>query len=212
MRSILRVASTALTILLFTSFAHAGPISGFNGVYDVTTWTTQLAAATTNTTVSGTVGTGGSVNTSGGPLSISMYEPDNGGGSNYEVQFLNTAAGDGLFSFDWAISGNDFCCGSANVYIGDTAATGWSGWSTDPTDVLWSNSPGISSGSFSGAISAGQAFGFGVATADDCCGAIILTITNFSAPGAVPEPVPLTLLAAGLVVLGLRRRSLKKAA
>jgi len=198
---------TVLGILLSPFAANADQIVDFTGVYDISTWTTQLAATTTNTTVPGSVGTGGSVDTSSAPTSVTLIEPNNFSGLNYEIQFLNTAAGDGVFSFDWLISGDDLCCGSANVYIGDTAASGYHFWSTDSTDLLWTFGIGGMSGTFSGSILAGQAFGFGMNTADDCCGSITLMITNFSAPGiAVPEPGTLALFSIGLFGIGLARR------
>ena len=155
------------------------------------------------------LGTGGSVDTSGAPTTISLIEPDadNDIGYEYGVLFTNVAAADGIFAFDWDYTGDDDCCSAVYAYIGDLTTP-----STDSDGPFLAHGDDIdTSGSFTASILAGQVFGWGNFTNDDCCGANVLTITNFSAPGtSVSEPSALALLALGLLGLVLnRRRQLK---
>ena len=190
----------AAALIVVPMGANATPILGFNGVYDVSTWTTTFA---TTTSPSAVLGTGGSVDTSGAPNMITLTEPDNGGGFEYGVQFTNVAAADGIFSFDWTYDGTDGCCSAVYAYIGSTVTpeTFLGPYLANGVDIP-------TGGSFSAAILAGQVFGWGNFTEDDIFGANVLTITNFSAPGpvAVPEPGTFALLGLSLAGLAATRR------
>jgi hypothetical protein len=156
---------------------------GFNGGYDVSNWTISRSSETM----------GGSVDVSGAPNSITLIEPDNG--SEGWIEFTIVTLTSGVFSFDWTYGGVDLCCGTAQVNVGGTV-----------TDLA---NGSASSGSFSETISAGTLFGFRSSSSDGIFGSTTMTVSNFSAPAAVPVPAALPLLLTafgGLMVASLRRR------
>lgn len=166
---------------LFASNASAS--TNFTGGYAVGNWTTSSS------------GVGGSVNTSGAPLSVVLIEPDFGSGG--WIEFTISALSSGIFSFDWAWGGTDSCCGRADVYNGTLSSL--APYGTDPT-----------SGTYSAALLAGDTIGWRVTSSDGIFGSTVLTISNFSV-GTVPLPATLPLLLAALGGMGLAARRRKAA-
>jgi hypothetical protein len=181
-----------LAILLagVAPFARAG-VLGFTGPYDPSQWTL------TNNPPQ----TGGSVNTSGAPSSVTIIGGDNG------VKGLTTwtiiMPGSGLVSFDWSYVTTD-----SDGPFYDPAGFTVNGAHTKLTDDDGANSQ---SGSWSGlGLNAGDQFSFWVYTLDGIYGPGSLTISNFQAPGeAIPEPATLLLVGVPLAVGAFRRRAHK---
>lgn len=177
------------------SSAQAAP-AGFNGVYDYSTWT---STETYNGPVSSSIDSA--------HQTLVLLEPDsypNTPGVPQEFDFSHAAAASGTVSFDWIFDARgDACCSGLNFYVNSTLYNLSAGNFTDP----YKYEGGYVTGSFSVAVLAGDTITFGAFSADSCCGATINTISNFSAPGEVPEPASLALFGLGLIgVAGIRRR------
>ena len=137
----------------------------------------------------------GFVDTSGAPGSISIAGGDNSTGLSGITRFLTTAAGTGLVSFDWGYSTQD----PPAVY--DPFGYSLNGTFFQLTDSTLEGQ----SGSASFNVVLGDIFGFEVQTDDNVFGRGSATISNFSAPTAIPTPALLPGLI-GLGVAALRKR------
>lgn len=186
------IAVAALVASLLALPAAAAPV-GFTGAYDYATWTTSTSGG----------GIGGSAAISGDKQTLTLYEPDSGGGSN-GFNFTHAVVATGTLSFDWAFNGfNDACCSGFNVYVNDTLFN-LANDSFAPGYVY--DGPSLF-GSFSMVLNAGDIFSFQQFSTDSCCGASFTTITNFDVAQAdVPEPAMLGLFGLGFAGLGLARR------
>ncbi|MBC7882252.1 MAG: PEP-CTERM sorting domain-containing protein [Anaerolineae bacterium] len=113
-----------------------------------------------------------------------------GGNNNTNVAgttlYTIAAAASGTVSFSWSYSSNDSAGYDFSGYVVNNVFTSLSSGLT-PT-----------SGTVSFNVTAGQVFGFRVTTLDNTFGAGVLTVTNFTAPTAVPEPTT----TAGLLMFG----------
>lgn len=177
-----------MTILQCAAPAQA---VGFSGSYDPT-----------NFTLSNTNGNG-TVNTSGAPTSIALTGSDGGGLSGAGLtNYTATAAGSGLFSFDWSYSTFDV---DGPLY--DPFSVLINGAATQLT-----NNNGASSqiGSFSTAVNNGDIIGWRINTTDNGAGAATVAISNFSAPitpTSVPEPFTVIgTLVGGTAALRMRKK------
>jgi hypothetical protein len=147
-------------------------------------------------------GTNGSVVTLDGGLSAILIGGDSGSGFGGETDWLINAAASGVVQFTWSYASLDSPPGD------------WAGYMVGNTFTQLADTNGQSSGSIpvTFSVTAGESFGFVVATADNTMGPGLLTISNFSAPtsdiSSVPEPgtlaIPLLLMAA---ILGAHRFS-----
>ena len=185
------LALATLVGALAAAPSAAAPI-GFTGVYDYASWTTSTSGG----------GVGGSSSISGDKQTLTLFEPDNGGGAN-GFNFAHMIVGTGTLSFNWTFDGRaDACCSGFNIYLND-AITNMANNSFDGHNYTGS----LLSGAFSAAVTAGDVFRFQQYSSDSCCGASFTTITSFDvALAEVPEPAMLGLFGLGFVGLGLARR------
>lgn len=173
--------------LVFAPSATASPVFDFDG-YSFTLTNGDL--------VGGTSGTDGSVTSPDG-LSIVLTGGNHGTGLAGFTDLVAQAPAAGLVSFQFSFfrpAGNPPAVDFAEYLLGNTA----------PLPFFALSDTG---GSASFNVTAGELFGFSVAT-DNQGGAPVLTISNFSAPGAtapVPEPNP-TLMILILVFAALAAR------
>jgi len=194
-RTIWAIAPLAIAFAAAPALAQ----TGFNGFYDYSTWT--------------------SVATDGGPVyssidgpqqTLTLYEPDaNWDWVPQEFQFSHVVAASGTVSFDWVFDATgDSCCSGLNFYVNGNLA--------NLTGGYFGNSYNFSSdyvtGSYSVAVNAGDTITFGAFSADGCCGPSINTITNFQAPGGVPEPASWAMMVGGFGLVGGAMRSRRKTA
>jgi hypothetical protein len=172
---------SAAAVLTAGASAQAAT-TGFNGAYDVSNWTITRSSTSV----------GGSVDVSGAPNSITLNEPNSGEGGWVEFSILTKQTG--VYSFDWSFGGEDVGFGAAEINV-DGAIT-----------QLATNN--VATGSFSQTISADTLFGFRSSSTDGFFGLTTFTVSNFSAPAAVPAPaaLPLLLTAFGGLMVASRRR------
>ena len=131
-------------------------------------------------------------------------EPDNVPYAVQEFDFSHAVATSGTVSFDWGFDASiDSCCSGFNFYKNGVLVANLTGGTfADP----YGNFTTVTSGSFSTAVNAGDIITFGAFSADGCCGASTNTVSNFSAPGAVPEPATWAMMLAGLGLVGYAMR------
>lgn len=169
--------------LAFTPFAASAQFAGVYGPSQATISTSH----------------GGSVDTSAAPNAITLFGgSDSLGLSDQTYGF--TLAGSGDLSFNWAYQQND-CCGAS-----------WDpfGYSLNGTFFQLTNDvgPNAQSGFTSLALNSGDLFAFDQRSLDSASGFGKATVSNFSAPGAVPEPATWAMMILGFGAMGvsLRRR------
>lgn len=177
--------AAAAAVVTTTTAAQAD----FTGPYDPANWTT--------TTVNGNPDQ--SVSNDGSVAIITGTDAGSGDAISYSV----TVAANGPFEFDWSYTNLG----------GDYGSFDYAGFVVDGDFVLLADNDdalgGPATGSSSLKLSAGQSFSFAVASLDGTLGAGELTISNFNAASAIPEPSSLGLLAAGTIgglLAGRRRR------
>ena len=130
--------------------------------------------------------------------SLVLTGGNNGSGTPGTTNFLVAAAGTGLVTFNFSYSSLDAVLAEVVGYMVGSSFN------------LLADRDGTS-GPVSFAVTAGQTFGFRIATEDNTGEPGILTVSNFSAPtgSAVPEPSTLGLMAAGLATAAFWRPRLR---
>jgi len=183
---------TFIVMLMIMSTAKASQVNDFIGVYNAFNWTVTQSGDSN-----------GTVDGSGLTESLSIIEPDESlgglGDDHSEITLLTTAAGDGIFRFDWSFDTNpDDCCSGVNVYngVGELLLDLGTADFDDAVD-------GVFSGSYSMSVLAGDIIGWGVFSTDSCCGSNILTISDFTAPAPSAIPVPAAVWLFGTALIGL---------
>ena len=129
--------------------------------------------------------------------SLVLTGGNNGSGTPGTTDFLVSAAGTGLVTFNFSYSSLDavlaevvgYMIGSSFTLLADRDGT------AEPVPVSF-------------AVTAGQTFGFRITTADNTGEPGILTVSNFAAPAGpgVPEPSTWISVAAGLATAAFWRR------
>ena len=127
----------------------------------------------------------GYLDLSGVPAEVTIYGTDTGTSYSYTTLTIEAQA-DSTISFDWAYD------------TFDGPPYDWCGYIVGG-EYFFLTDQYAQSGSVEIEVSAGETFGFYVASLDGCCGAGYMTISNF-----VPAPGALALF--GLAGLGFRRR------
>jgi len=156
--------------------------AAFIGAFDPVNWTFTNSS-----------GGDGFVDVSGAPGSIFVQGANNSADGN-NADYTITLLGSGSWSFDWTYQRFD---SSANYDFGGYLLNG----------VFTSLATETSSGSIGPiAVLAGDTIGFRVNCSDCIFGPGRITISNFEAPGAVPEPSSLALMALGVAGLAVARR------
>ena len=138
-----------------------------------------------------------SIDTSGAPSSISLTSSNDVSGLA-NTDFTIAALGDGTVSFDWSYVSVDF--------NPDFDPFGYllNGTFIQVTDDGGSLSQ---SGFVSFAVLTGQVFGFRQLSTDSDFGAATTTVSDFSAPSAIPVPAAVWLFGSGLIgLVGIARR------
>jgi hypothetical protein len=181
---------------------HAVQIIDFDGPYDIPNWTIFEP-------------TGGMVTPSGGPPfdQVVITEPTVAAATSMTI----ASAGPGTFSFDWSVTGEDdgarldifIGTGSASVTCNDVFCSSVS--NVGGVNINFGNG----SGRFEFAVDTGDTIGWSALNTGGTSQAK-WTITEFSAPAAVPVPPALLLFMSALVTLfgvgRVRRQRASKAA
>ncbi len=162
-------------------------------------------------------GTDGTAVPADGNLSLVLTGGQDGSGNPGVTTFLIAAPTTGFVSFDWSYTSNDFntpaCVAPSFDQICDTAGFRLGSTFTYLADDTSQFTTGWSGSVAPFSVTAGQMFGFEVDTADNQGEPGILTISNFNAPAAVPEPGTALLLFAGIALTvstqRWKKRSLK---
>ena len=170
--------------------AHAVQVNDFQGPYEIPNWTTNAPS-------------GGSVipNVAVPVDEIVITEPDV---LSAELSFTISAAGPGTFSFDWVVA-SVFDGGQINFFA-SSDPTPTATIDIGPSSISVSGpasgicGPTSCSGSFSASVDHLDTIGWVVANTESE-GPIQWTITNFSAPAAIPVPPALLLFVSALVTL-----------
>ncbi len=204
-RSVLKLGLALVFSLALAPHAKAS----FVGYYDVNlgNWTLMN---------SGDPLTDGSAAPANGNGSLVLTGGNDGSGNPGATTFLIAAPTTGFVSFDWVYTSNDSStpvCGPSFDQICDTG-----GYRLGSTFTYLADDTSASTTGWSGtvapfSVTAGQVFGFEVDTSDNTFEPGILTISNFNAPAAVPEPGTAVLLFVGIALtIGTQRwkkRSMK---
>jgi hypothetical protein len=174
--------------LCCAGLAQANMVSGFNGTYDVSNWT-SLADT-------------GSISTLGAPDAVALTSGDDGSSSTAFSSFFIQFGVDATVQFSWDYASNDtdplfdtFGYVLSNDLAGLLAGFG----------QLSDDAGGLSqSGAQSVVVSAGQYFGF--AMLSDNFGGAATTTVNGLRIDEVPEPGSLALLAVALAAAAATTR------
>lgn len=164
------VTATPATICLGSSVnlngtTPAGTQSDFTGFFNVANWTyTNNPSATT----------GGSVNTAGSPISVSITSGNNGTAGNTDYTITNGPTA-GNFSFNWSYVSTEVAANDIPQYsINGGAAVTMPGFNTAGA--------ASQSGTASIAVPANQTFTIRMRTTTGTGGSATMTISNFSGP------------------------------
>lgn len=186
-----KLRDSVLLMLLSVLFClPAAAQTGFNGVYDYSTWAkTSTFGEPVVSSVNGTQQT------------LTIMEPNNsppgpGGPQEYDLSHVVPIAG--TISFNWSFDASiDACCSGLNFYVNGVLHNLTGGNFANPGN--WNGA--VTSGTFSIPVNAGDTIKFGAFSADGCCGAATNIITNFNfSPPTTPASVP-TLSEWGMVIL-----------
>ncbi len=177
-----------LCLILCLETTNAASINNFSGGYDVSNWSQSL--------------NGGTIDTSGAPNSIieTSSNLDPGFMTNNksaDTDFTIASLGSGLVNFGWLYNTSDW----DSSY--DPFGSLLNGVFTQITVDGISTSQ---SGAASFNVLAGEVFGFRAHSIDSAFGAATTTISNFSAPAAVPVPAAVWLFGSGLMGLIAMRK------
>jgi len=195
-RTIWAIAPLAIAFAAAPALAQ----TGFNGFYDYSTWTqTETIGAPMVS----------SIDASHQTLTLNEPDPNWEPWQPQEFDFSHVVGATGTVSFDWTFdASNDGCCSGLNFYVNGNLTNLTGGYFGNAYN--WTNY--YVTGSYSVAVNAGDTITFGAFSADGCCSATINTITNFQAPGGVPEPASWAMMVGGFGLIGGAMRSRRKAA
>lgn len=177
------------SLVLGATLVSGNAFAAFDTDYDVSNWTQ-------------TAGTG-SIDISSAPLDVSLTSGNDGSGNLSSTIFSIAITATGTLSFDW-----NYATTEANSF--------WDpfGYELNGTVTrLTTNGVGAGSnqsGSVSIAVNAGDIFGFRQTTRDNQFGSATTTVSNFSAPSAVPVPPSFGLFGFALGGLVMMQRRDKK--
>lgn len=183
-----RFILTSCAISLFLSFANVAS-AAFITPYALSDFTL------TNNSACALDAPDGSVSSPNNGVTAILTGSNSGSGCSGFTDLTTTAKAAGLVQFHFDYSSPDSPGGDAAGYLLGTTFNQFADTSGQTGDLSF-------------AVTLGQTFGFRITTVDNTGEPGILTISNFSAPGAlgpVPEPGTLSLLfASGVGVLAIR--------
>lgn len=157
--------------------------AAFSGDYAVANWLKTLD--------------GGSINTGGAPLFVSLVSSDVGSLLASNQDFTIAAVAESNISFDW-----NFLTSDINGSFYDPFGFLLNGNFTQlTTDGLFDPQ----AGTFSQHVNAGDVFGFRARATDSQLGFAVTRVSNFNVT-AVPEPETYAMLLAGLGLIGFMSR------
>ncbi|NES69962.1 MAG: PEP-CTERM sorting domain-containing protein [Okeania sp. SIO2D1] len=162
------VGVAALGVIAAPGISEASQIYGFQSAYDPNNWT--LVNDNAN----------GFVDTSNAPDSITLTGSDDGSGFFGTTIFSIPVEADGTVSFNY-----NYDSFNVDGPFFDPFGISLNGTFTQITDDFGSDNQ---VGSFALNVMEGDIFGFEVQTVDNIFGPSAVTISNFKAPAAVPEP------------------------